>query len=499
MRPISVMAVDDEILALDYIEKLIAWEQTNYRLAAKATSAGEAVRLFQKLKPTIMLVDISMPDKNGINLMQEILDFGIPVKFIFLTAYREFQYVQEALRMGASGYVLKHDLQAETLLHELDRAVASLSMELKNRRSQEKRENGQTRQILPCVLCPDSVYPVLGGDFEIYAPPVEPIRCIDFSQYQAIDYVEILDAVKNKFFLGIYLKNVYRYSVISQELKMLGEELQQIFYEYTGFNASVAFAVTPCLQAQSQQIYQRLSDFVERRFFLGQGQILYLREEPTIPVGEQVSQKQIDELFSQIRKGEPGETILKNTFEKAKGSMSAFAMLVKMLVTGINWQRGELDMPSLYELDQMGAFNRELWRDFLGIYTWFSEQFQLLSKENLAHNQGQGSSKAGQAVLFIQRNYSRDLSVETIAEELGISGVYLIKIFKQETGKTVTEYLTEYRMEMAKKLILQRRWKIYDLAEQVGYHSAQYFSTVFKKYTGSTPQKYRSQNKSLLH
>ena len=44
--------------------------------------------------------------------------------------------------------------------------------------------------------------------------------------------------------------------------------------------------------------------------------------------------------------------------------MSAFAMLVKMLVTGINWQRGELDMPSLYELDQMGAFNRELWRDF---------------------------------------------------------------------------------------------------------------------------------------
>ena len=131
MRPISVMAVDDEILALDYIEKLIAWEQTNYRLAAKATSAGEAVRLFQKLKPTIMLVDISMPDKNGINLMQEILDFGIPVKFIFLTAYREFQYVQEALRMGASGYVLKHDLQAETLLHELDRAVASLSMELK--------------------------------------------------------------------------------------------------------------------------------------------------------------------------------------------------------------------------------------------------------------------------------------------------------------------------------------------------------------------------------
>lgn len=499
MRTVKVMAVDDEILALDYIERLLPWEKTQYRLIAKAADAREAVRLFQRLKPTIMIVDISMPNKNGITLMKEILEFGIPVKFIFLTAYREFQYVQEALRLGASGYVLKHDLQAEMLLHELDKAAASLSMELKNRDLQVNRESGYHRQLIAGVVSPDRLYPVIGnGDLEVYAPPAEPVRCMDFSLYQAIDYVEIADTAKNKFFLSVYLKDVYRYAVLSEELRRLSREIQQIFKEYTSRSVSIAFAFTPCGQYQKKETLQRLESLIEQRFFLGVEQTLYLEENRGELLGEPVPPGEVDQLFEKLRKGREPEKTLKEVFQRAKGSVAGFDALVRMLVAGINRQRAELGMPSLYELDQMGVLNRELWRDFQGVQTWFLDQFQLLSKELSVHNQGESSSKARQAVHYIERSYDQDIGVESIAAHLGISGVYLIKIFKQETGKTVTEYLTEYRMEVAKKLILEKRWKIYDLAQRVGYHSAQYFSTVFKKYTGLTPQEYRGQNKGVL-
>lgn len=498
MRTINIMAVDDEVLALDYIEHLIPWDQTPYRLVAKATDAREAVRLFQKLKPTIMIVDISMPDKDGIALMREILKFGIPVKFIFLTAYREFQYVQEALRLGASGYVLKHDLQGEMLLRELDKAAASLSMELKNRDLHNDKERDY-QHLVPGVVCPDRLYPVIGeGDLELFAPPVEPIRCMDFSRYQVVDYVEIADVVKNQFFLNIYLKSVYRYGVLSEELKRLSQDIQQIFKEYMGVSVSIAFSLRPCEKGRKKEFYQRLERLIEQRFFLGAGQLMYLQEEPEKMHGEGVPQEEIDQLFSNLRKGREINEALKSSFQKVKGSMADFDALVRMLVTGINWQRTELGMPSLYELDQMGVLNRELWRDYKGVEMWFLDQFQLLSRERIIHNQGEGASRARQAVRLIEQKYDQDLSVECIAEALGISGVYLIKIFKQDTEKTITEYLTEYRMEMAKKLILEKRWKIYDLAQRVGYHSAQYFSTVFKKYAGMTPQEYRNQNKGLF-
>ena len=92
---------------------------------------------------------------------------------------------------------------------------------------------------------------------------------------------------------------------------------------------------------------------------------------------------------------------------------------------------------------------------------------------------------------IINQRYMENLGVTDIAEEVYLTPNYISLIFKQETGETITEYITRVRIEAAKELLKSYDMKILEVAERVGYESAPYFSTVFKKYTGIHPQKYR--------
>lgn len=91
---------------------------------------------------------------------------------------------------------------------------------------------------------------------------------------------------------------------------------------------------------------------------------------------------------------------------------------------------------------------------------------------------------------FIKRNYSKDITAEMAAKELFISASYLMHVCRDELGKTFNDCLTEYRMQVAKEMLKDPRYKIYDVSESVGYSDVKYFRRVFKKITGITPSEY---------
>lgn len=105
------------------------------------------------------------------------------------------------------------------------------------------------------------------------------------------------------------------------------------------------------------------------------------------------------------------------------------------------------------------------------------------------------SAKVISALEFIQNNYSKQISLEDIAEYAGISRVYLSQIFKKETGKNIRDYLVEYRLSKARELLLTSNLKIYTISELCGFGSAQYFNKIFKKINGFSPYKLRNNNK----
>lgn len=110
----------------------------------------------------------------------------------------------------------------------------------------------------------------------------------------------------------------------------------------------------------------------------------------------------------------------------------------------------------------------------------------------LLPEKGERSKYVTLATDFIARHYAdADISITSIATELGVSEGHLSHIFKKETGYTVINYLTQFRIHAAMELLQDCKYKVYQVAEQVGYRDVSYFSSTFKKFTGVSPSDYQ--------
>lgn len=110
---------------------------------------------------------------------------------------------------------------------------------------------------------------------------------------------------------------------------------------------------------------------------------------------------------------------------------------------------------------------------------------------------GEASSKRGrnplvhEALVYIQKYYNTDISLQTAAQDLGITRGHLARIFKDETGQTFVEALTEYRMNLAQTMLRDARVKVNEVAEALGYRDPAYFSRVFRRCLGVSPREFR--------
>lgn len=170
---------------------------------------------------------------------------------------------------------------------------------------------------------------------------------------------------------------------------------------------------------------------------------------------------------------------------------SILGSFVSNLLKHVEKVRVESELPSLKDLYQNG--NLKLKEHTLAeVKDWFIQQFKQL--ENLMDPDFYDyCHKVQQAILYIKKNYKLQITRKDIADYLGISSVYISQLFKKETQRTYLDYLTQYRINMAKDLLLNTEKKVYEIAESVGYTSSQYFSQVFYKETGQTPLDYREE------
>ncbi len=120
MDKIKIIVADDHPIVAEGLRSLL---EPTFELVAIVKDGYEMIAAATKLKPEVIVVDISMPLLNGIDAVTEINNAGIQAKIIFLTMHPEAIYAQRALAAGASGYVLKHSASSE-LLFAIRQALA---------------------------------------------------------------------------------------------------------------------------------------------------------------------------------------------------------------------------------------------------------------------------------------------------------------------------------------------------------------------------------------
>ena len=122
----TILIAEDEMLVRVGIKATVDWEKYGYQVIGEASNGREALEKIEELRPDILLTDIKMPEMDGIQLLREIRDRELPTESIILSCYDEFELAQEAIRCGASDYILKLTLTREKLLEALTRVSQKL-------------------------------------------------------------------------------------------------------------------------------------------------------------------------------------------------------------------------------------------------------------------------------------------------------------------------------------------------------------------------------------
>lgn len=518
----KMMIADDEGLERRAFQTIVEKDIEDISEVIEAQNGNDAVEKAIAHKPDIIVMDVKMPGINGIEAIRRIQASGIDAHFIVLTAYDDFNYIQEALKMGVDDYLLKPSRRIK-IVDALTKIVDIIKTERK-KAGLNKTILRKIEKIRPTVENQLVSMMMFGG-----TAGLEIKSCMDFLGIEKISgYVMIvsvnpdkkIDDNTAKYILN---KEVYDYlyrvmhekGIVAVGMPYSGNitmivfdiayriEQELIDILKTQFNSIFSVGVGGEFEDRSQMersYYQALQalrsalfgsdDMVafskspaiadyKLRFLAGKEEVLVQRFKTLNKVE---CFDTIDEIFLWIFKN------LSMDFTVAKNYiMGMVALIIKTaasMVVGKNTEEQFLSRDYYGEISIID----DLWK----LKKWFEQTVEEVI-ETVGGAQTKKLTKVvEQAKAYIDAHFAAELTLETIAAQLCISVTHLSRLFKAQTGQSFVDYVTSVRLEKAKELLKATDMSIKQVCYKVGFNDPNYFSKVFKRSVGVTPGEYKS-------
>ncbi|MBD2847593.1 response regulator [Paenibacillus sp. IB182496] len=521
-----VMLVDDEPLARKHIRSSFPWDEWGYEIVCEADNGAEALEQCRRHAPDIALVDITMPVMDGLTLLERMAREHPRIRCIVLTAHRDFAYIQKALQLGAVGYILKSPIHPEETRQALDRASAALQQDTVYteaarerrlllqtnryplRRSMleqmlsgvlERREHVLERGAAIGVALEADAYIVVAAAIDqpeevLGRYPEKDHPLIEFSLLEIVR--ESLAAVMPGRFelfpaaigrLAIVLKqSAAPGSDALEDLPALAEAaLQQPLADY--MKLQLCLAASPCMRPeQLGAAYRRSAALLVHRFYQSRPHLIL--EQSAAPF-QDVSDELLSGLAAKLQDSVAVYTA--DRYADWTAQTRNYLLLVRPQPEKVRrWFGG---LRRCYPPEE--ELHLPPWPDFESCADLYA-CFETLARWTEAWQEARSSMIAirpeiARAVAFIRANLSRELTLDTIAGEVGLSASHLSHLFKREIGSPVIDYVLEQRIEQAKVYIAEGKYRNYELAEKVGFRYYSHFSTMFKKMVGCSPSDYK--------
>ena len=525
---LKLLIVDDEYNIREGLARAVDWASAGVEVAGAAGSGAEALELFDRLAPDIVITDIFMEEMNGLELIEAISQRERNTKFILISGYDEFAYARRAIDLKVYRYLLKPILPEDILavVKPLVEEIAE-EQEIRLKIGMFDEEIARNRDILTRQLLHDVLYGHGGSAgeylhraallklelqdsasvcavFEADGGAVAESGPYGAARMPALGIHRIAEEIFRRH-RGIltYFGDDNRVYVIApagardfdETLAHCVERLQKAARQNLGVTVSAGVGgVCRGLVSVSQSRREAMRA-LEFKMAAGREAVIFHRDvlamdglrfaypaEEERLILEAVSREDSAEValacdaFFQVLAGE--------TYDD-KRIRAAVAKLYDALALKL----GEWNAPAP-EQDAMAALAGH---DTLeGVRQWFAET-ALRAVDGLGKARAEGiRSVIHSAEKFIQANYrDMELSLSMVAEHMGLTPSYFSRLFKQETGSSYIDYVINLRIECAKRLLRTTSHRIFDVGEMVGYPNSQYFCTLFRKACGVSPAEYR--------
>lgn len=504
----KVLLVDDEPMVVDSLLNLISWKDNGFEVVGSAHDGKTALQQYHTKLPELMIVDIRMPGMDGLELMRAVASVNPAVKFIVMSAYKDFEYAQQAIELGVSSYVVKHTLDAQKLLEELAKVRDVWKEEGKARQYLlqnqikslvTKGEADRWRRELPdgrfvlLLIQPDIPYIVTRKLTKV-------IRAIDLDAYVA-DFPSIAAQSLTWNLVGGFAQQDNRAVLLlsskANSTASMQEELQHIMFRMQKHfrqqqtTASIFYAITNEGPHSLPHMFDKIILAANHAIFFGREAKVCIHDfQFQAAAREEEAWGNLVQIV-ELRDWNAFIIALERRFDSLMTppwNMEALEELVVQLCQLLKTccKRREAGCDSLQSPFEQAE--EESLYHIRELYSFFLRRF----KAHFDDNDNRNLSPRLTAVLkFIHSHYHEDITIESMAQAIEISTSYIHLLFKKELGQTFLDYLTEYRLQKAKRILHSEKAKMSEVAGRVGYRSAQYFSQVFKKHTGMLPHEFR--------
>ncbi len=515
----KVIIADDEPLLRFAVRNLLSWEDYGFTVAGEAGDGLEVLKLVRETNPDLIFTDIRMPNMDGLEMVKR-LQKESTASVVILSNYDDFNYAQAALRLGVDDYVLKSALDEEhlkTILEKERRKLETFHEQNPLREHLEKKTNN-TAAVLKDIIhrkgTPDAIEAAALDLVSILKEPYYVIFIAD----SEVDYLNhIYESEENS---PISMFNNFIENIVGDRLHNRGCYFlikdagcvvvlpRQDFDKLDG--EGLLHSITNLLERYTNRIY--LAGISS----LGQGiEQFYALYQESIFAADRYFFDETKRVISYEVSGAPSSnhmrSLLEQFFEQA-GEMSWVSgipsTIMEMLdeiketrLLSANCKTILSNVLLLYGIKLTGEH-----KDFMDLNERFAEKIQSAGTysvmrqevENLLDRMGSCVNEMGkyslpvlQTIQWIKDNYKERITLVLAAEQMSVHPNYLSRIFSQQTGKSFSTYLSDYRMERAKALLLDRTLTVQEIGEKVGIPNGKYFGDAFKKWCGMSPREYR--------
>lgn len=542
MNEIKVFLVEDEMVIRRGIKNSIDWEKEGYIFCGEASDGELAYPMIIKEKPDILITDIRMPFMDGLELCKLVKKELPNIKILILSGYDEFDYAKEAIRLGVTEYLLK-PISSGKLLEALNGVSESIRREkedkdLVRKYMEEMRENTEhekqkffEQMIAGNLSMADALetgkkyemnlsagmYNLLLFRFTLGEENRKSGELLGEAEYAIEKLTERLEYVF-EFQRGVegwaFLLMADNEEQMSERVKELSKDLEEIMKNYSTIAYFGGIGQPVARLRELEESFREAERALAARFTMELNRIISVEDirmaqnvdtlddieitsfgeiEKTRTMLEKFlnngAEDEIDE-FVDVYINELPEENLKSVLMRQYIIMDAYIVMMSFCekIEGIEGemqaQSEELknSMKTIQTLEEIKNYIRMLLKKIIGVRDTISGR-RYSDIIEIAKDQ-------------IRKTYMSDeISLNTIAAEVGMSPSYFSSIFSKEMGKTFVEYLTEIRMDRAKELLMCSSMKTSKIGYEVGYKDPHYFSYIFKKTQNCTPKEFRARGK----
>lgn len=498
-----ILIVEDELKTLNGIEFLIGEIGRNYEVIGKARNGLEGLELAWKEKPDVIITDIRMTVMSGLTMIKQLNEKGFACKYIIISGYADFEYAREALVLGSVDYLLK-PMTKEMLLDVLKKAEQILLEETSSIRPLAFPTEQLLERVLFMQNAEGSKYAealkkryekgmdlqllLVKGDNRFVPAELAEIKkriaaCLKGSNYYLCteeNHKEVYVLLESKgnedlnHRLDACVKQCRK--EISEYIVFAGEELEDIsllihtkqrMQDNANWNLTIkdSVVIRECIIEKTEPRKFIYPAWLERKII------------KMIDTGEMEGiEEKIDTFLTYLE-----EQVYRYT-DIREALICLTAAILYQIRTASYGLYENINNLNILEWVQNLLFTphyRQIILNVLNEYQRFTNNIKKSSHPII-----------NKVIKIIDAEYTKELSLEELAERMNITPEYLSSLFIKELGIKFTTYCTQRRIEAAKSLLSKKHLKIYEVALQCGYLDVKYFCKVFKKYTGVSPGEY---------